>query len=102
MRRTRRITRSADGPKPKLTSGRDGNDKGEVALVEHTCNNNGPHCEPVTAPKNVSSVTCGRCVQKLVGGDVLPPPPLTPEQKAAKSAAFFEKQKAKRQKEATP
>ena len=94
MRRTRR-TRKPDGPAPKLGTGREGSVRSEVVSVEHTCKNNGPNCEPVTAPKNVSSVTCGRCVQKMVGGEVLPPPPPTPEQKAAKFAAFLATKKEK-------
>lgn len=92
--RTRRNTKRPNGTTPKLTSGRDGNDKSEVALVDHACRNNGPYCEPVTAPKNVASVLCGRCAQKLVGSEALPPPPLTDGQKKERFARFLASKKS--------
>lgn len=70
MRRTRNVKRD---PAVKVGSGRSGNDRAAIALVEHTCKENRATCEVVIAPKDVTSATCGRCVQKMVGGAALPP-----------------------------
>lgn len=97
MRRTRRTRSAAPRTAPvKLSDGRHAGTRSTQRMIDHDCVNDGPNCEPVRAPADVARVTCGRCVQKMVGGAVLPPPPLTQEERLAK---LVESRKAKQQQE---
>jgi hypothetical protein len=90
VRRTRRSRSTPATPSSAgLSDGRHAGTRNTQRMIDHDCVNNRPTCEPVRAPADVARVTCGRCVQKMVGGAVLPPPPLTEEQKKERFEKFL-------------